>query len=371
MKILQIGKFYPLKGGVEKVMYAIAEGLSQRGIRCDAMFAGCDGHTTDFDLNTHCHIFICQTLLEAKATKIAPTMVSTLRSIRREYDIIHIHHPDPMAALALYSSGYRGKVVLHWHCDIIRQNQLLKLYRPLQSWLIKRADVIVGTSPVYLQQSEALAAVQDKCCYIPIGIYETTSDDVATARIRAQYPGKHIVFSLGRLVLYKGYEYLIEAARYLPEDYVVLIGGTGHQHNHLQELITTQGLQDRVHLLGFVPDELIGAYFEACDVFCLTSIDKREAFAIVQAKAMFHSKPVVSTDIPGSGVPWVNEHGVSGINVPPRDSQATARAIQEICADPARYQQYCQESRLRYEKHFRMEDMITSCYRLYEKLLDE
>lgn len=369
MKILQLGKFYPLKGGVEKVMYALAEKLSEQGIDCDAMFASKDGHAEDIQLNEHCHIYICRTFFEAKATMIAPTMVTTLQQVCNRYDIIHVHHPDPMAALALYVSGFKGHVVLHWHSDIIRQNKLLKFYRPLQSWLIRRADVILGTSPVYLKQSEALADVQSKCRCIPIGIYETEAKETIVSRIREQYHGKHIVFSLGRLVLYKGYEYLIEAARYLPDDYVVLIGGSGHQHYHLQELITSQGLQDKVKLLGFLADEVLGSYFEACDLFCLSSIDKREAFAIVQVKAMEHGRPVVSTNIPGSGVPWVNQNGVSGLTVPPCDSHALAQAIEEVCSDELRYQHFCQQARQRYEKLFRMEDMIAACKALYEEMM--
>ena len=299
---------------------------------------------------------------------IAPTMVTTLVQIRDHYDIIHVHHPDPMAALALYSSGFKGRVVLHWHCDIIRQNKLLKLYRALQSWLIRRADVIVGTSPIYLQESDALKDVQHKCRCIPIGIYETTAEPNLVNDIRQRYAGKHIIFSLGRLVLYKGYEYLIEAARKLPDNYVVLIGGTGHQQKHLTSLIEAQGLQDKVKLLGFISDEKLGSYFEASTLFVLPSIDKREAFAIVQAKAMQHGLPVVSTDIPGSGVPWVNKNGVSGITVPTRDSQALAQAIQDICTNEETHNRYSRQARQRYEQLFRMEDMITACQQLYPKI---
>ena len=368
MRILQLGKFYPLKGGVEKVIYALAEGLSERGVDCDAMFASKDGHTDDIQLNDHCHIYVCRTILEAKATMIAPTMVTTLVQIRDRYDIIHVHHPDPMAALALYSSGFKGRVVLHWHCDIIRQNKLLRLYRALQSWLIRRADVIVGTSPVYLRESEALKEVQHKCRCIPIGIYETNVNADLVAAIRQRYADKHIVFSLGRLVLYKGYEYLIEAARLLPDNYVILIGGTGYPHKHLTSLIEAQGLHDKVKLLGFIADEELGSYFQASTVFALPSIDKREAFAIVQAKAMQHALPVVSTDIPGSGVPWVNLNGVSGITVPPCDSHALARAIQDICSDEETHGRFSRQSRQRYEQLFRMEDMISACQQLYQEI---
>lgn len=369
MRILQLGKFFPLKGGVEKVMYALAKELSERGIDCDAMFASKDGYSKDIQLNAHCHIYICRTYMEAKATMIAPSMVSKLKQVCHQYDVIHVHHPDPMAALALRMSGYKGKVVLHWHCDIVRQNKLLKLYRPLQSWLIRKASVIVGTTPVYLQQSDALKRVQHKCRCIPIGVYETTSAPSLTAQLRQQYAGKKIVFALGRLVLYKGYDILIQAASLLPDDYIVLIGGSGHQHNHLEQLIATLGVGDKVKLLGFIADEQLGAYFDACHVFCLPSVDKREAFAIVQVKAMIHSRPIVSTDIPGSGVPWVNQHGVSGLTVPPRDSQALAVALQEVCNDATRYQHYAMQARQRYEQLFRMDTMISACHALYQEVV--
>lgn len=83
-----------------------------------------------------------------------------ITKINSNYDIIHIHHPDPMAAFALLLSGYKGKVVLHWHSDILKQRFLLKFFMPLQNWLIKRSDMIVGTTPVYVAQSPHLSKVQ-------------------------------------------------------------------------------------------------------------------------------------------------------------------------------------------------------------------
>ena len=39
MKILELGKFYPIRGGVEKVMWDITNGVSQRGVDCDMLCA--------------------------------------------------------------------------------------------------------------------------------------------------------------------------------------------------------------------------------------------------------------------------------------------------------------------------------------------
>lgn len=370
MKILQLGKFYPLKGGVEIVMFELAKNLSERNIDCDILYASGDGETETINLNEHCNIYRSKTLLEAKATMISPSMISILHKIARNYDVIHIHHPDPMAALALWCARYQGKVVLHWHSDIVRQNKLLTYYRPLQNWLIRRADTIVGTSPVYLRESPELKDVQSKTLCIPIGIGEPCEDTDKTSLVCNQYAGKKIVFSLGRLVSYKGFEYLIDAAKQLPDDYVVLIGGTGYRYAYLSSKIQNEGLQDKVKLLGFIPDDMLHAYFNACTLFCLSSVDKREAFAIVQIEAMAHSKPIVSVDIPGSGVPWVNKHGFSGLNVPPRDGKALADAIQQLCHDEETYQKYCSQARQHFEELFRTERMISTCLDMYQEILN-
>ena len=168
-------------------------------------------------------------------------MITVLRIVCPSYDIVHVHHPDPMAALALALSGYKGKVVLHWHSDIQKQKYLLRLYRPLQDWLLRRADLIVGTSPVYLDESPFLKNVQQKTVCLPIGVPPILSEPEAADKIRQLYGGKKIAFSLGRLVAYKGFTHLVEAARFLKDDYVVLIGGTGALEQALSQQIKRLG----------------------------------------------------------------------------------------------------------------------------------
>src|SRR5690606_28494093 len=137
MKVLQVGKFYPIRGGVEKVEYDLMLGLSNQCIRCDMLCASTEDHPGGtIHLNQFATIYVIPTQISVAATKLAPKMISKLRAIAKNYDVIHIHHPDPMACLALYLSHYKGKVVLHWHSDILKQKTLLRLYKPLQDWLI-------------------------------------------------------------------------------------------------------------------------------------------------------------------------------------------------------------------------------------------
>jgi glycosyltransferase involved in cell wall biosynthesis len=369
MNILQLGKFYPIRGGVEKVMYDLMLGLSETGTRCDMLCASTENYPAGtLSLNPHAKLIIAPTQIKLAATMLAPAMITILRKIAKEYDIIHIHHPDPMATLALFLSGYKGKVILHWHSDILKQKNLLKIYKPLQSWLIKRANLIVGTTPVYVQESPFLQHVQAKIDYIPIGVLPIKADQEQVNIIRERYQGKKLIFSLGRLVEYKGYEYLIRAAQELDNTYHIVIGGKGPLMESLSQLIIDLGVQDRVTLLGFVSDEEVSNYFQAADAFCLSSILKTEAFAIVQIEAMSCAKPIVSAYIPGSGVTWVNQDQVSGLVVPNSDPQALAEALKKLFTDISLYDNLAKGSRRRFNQNFTRASMVDKCLQLYKNI---
>ena len=381
MKILQLGKFYPIFGGVEKVMWNLTLGFAERGVSCDMLCAYLKGVKVDPELEglaewvdkrleipmgPYGRMIAVPAIAKRAKTMLAPAMIGYLRKHASEYDIIHIHHPDPMAALALFLSGYKGRVILHWHSDILAQKLLLAFYWPLQKWLIRRAERIIGTTPVYLRSSKALKPHQDKVICVPIGIMPVIYDIKEASAIRNSVPGQKIIFALGRLVPYKDFATLIDAARYLPDDYVVLIGGTGPLKEELTRQINDNGLQEKVLLLGFLENWEVPSYFGACDLFVLSSDRKTEAFGIVLIEAMSCGKPIVATQIPGSGVSWVNVNGLSGYDVQPHDSKGMAEAIQKICSDPDTYMQFSAGALERFETAFTSREMIDKILKIYE-----
>lgn len=378
MRVLQLGKFYPIRGGVEMVMWNLIRGLSEQGVHCDMLCARLPGDRADdadrpyeqadgsFRFNGHSTVFCVKAITKKAATMIAPAMISWLRKHGKEYDIIHIHHPDPMAAIALRLCGFRGKVVLHWHSDILSQKVLLALYKPIQSWLIRRADVIVGTTPTYLKSSPYLKDVQSKCRCVPIGIKPIDLEKANPDSVRSRFPGKTLILSIGRMVPYKGYSVLVKAMKYLPEQYHLLIGGSGPLQGELEALIDGENLRDRVTLEGYLQYNRLPDYYSACDLFVLSSVMKTEAFGIVQIEAMSCGKPVVATLIPGSGVSWVNIDGVSGKNVPPGDPKALADAIEYVQSN---HKALSDGARERFDACFTEQRMIKSIHEIYETLV--
>lgn len=372
MRVLQVGKFFPpVVGGIESATWELAEGLSRAGIANAVLCASTDRHTRREDRPAGYRVTRAASFGQVLSTSVAPAMAGLLREAAAECDLIHLHMPDPMAALALWWVRPGVPLVLHWHSDVIRQRLSRRLYAPLEHWLMDRADAIIATSQRYIDGSAPLQAMRAKTCVIPIGISDNRGAvraDEVTA-LRGRYPGKKIVFALGRMAYYKGFEVLVDAAARLSPDTVVLIGGGGEGLPALRARIDALGLQDRVHLPGPLGAQAAAVLFEACDVFCLPSVARSEAYGLVLLEAMAAGRPVVATDIAGSGVPWVNAHQVTGLNVPVADAPALAEALRRLLDDDDLRRRCGQSARQRFEDEFHAPRMIDRTVALYRQVL--
>jgi len=378
MKILQFGKFYPPDvGGIETAIYNITEELNKKGIKCDVL---CSNSKREYkkeiiDRGSYKYIvYRTKSYGKIASTSITPQMIFKLKEIIDNYDIIHLHHPDPMANFALFLvNPKKQKIVIHWHSDIIRQKFALKFYRPLLNWMLKKADVIIGSSTKYIEESEQLKKFKNKCVPIPYGIKKENLkiNEEKIKEIKKKFENKKIIFSLGRFIYYKGFEYLIESSKYLPDDYIIVIGGDGELRKKYEKLIMNNNLLNKVFLIGKIPQTHLGSYYKACDLFCLPSIEKSEAFGLVIVEAMSFGKPVVATNIKGSGVSWVNQNGVTGLNVEPKNPKALADAIRFICENPEIYIKMSKNALKRFEEEFTVEKEILKILKIYNKLLED
>jgi len=370
MRILQISKYYPpVRGGLEHVVYDLCTGLRDAGHDCDVL---CANKARRSRIETHggSTVMRCSRWGRFASTPLTPRMLYQYPRIADAYDVVHIHLPNPMANLAALTKRAKAKLVLHWHSDIVRQKGLLRLYAPILRKLLERADAIIATSQNYLEGSAWLAPYRHKTHIVPIGIETAylTAEEGQVDRIRSRFPRRPIVLALGRLTYYKGFEYLIRAARDI--DAWILIGGKGELSDQLQRSIEAYGVGDRVVLLGAVPSTELGAYYAACDIFCLPSDRKSEAFGVVQLEAMACAKPVVSTRIPGSGVSAVNEHMVSGLTVEPADPKQLAAAVNHLLADSDLAARLGEGGKRRRQERFSKKKMIDDTLGVYAQALD-
>lgn len=227
-------------------------------------------------------------------------------------------------------------MIVHWHSDIIKQKILKIPFIPIQNHLLHCCDKIFTTSPVYSDYSKDLRKYKNKVEVLPIGIDSSrmSVNNIYLKKMKEKYNGKFVIFSLGRHVYYKGFSYLIESARYLPDNYIILIGGEGELTHVLQKKIDSLNLNDKVQLIGKIPPDTLSTYYFFADIFCLPSIERSEAYGVVQLEAMACGTPVVSTNIEGSGVPWVNKHNTSGLIVSIKSPESLAKSFKYLNANP-------------------------------------
>lgn len=367
MRILVLGKYYPpFHGGIETLTRIWCEGFARLGADVTCVVAN-DQPRTVFETIDGVRVERCARFGSGLSTPFCPRY---LTAARRQADLIHFHFPNPLADLALLCGRRSTPLVVTYHADIVRQKAAMRLYAPLMHWLLRRAQRITVATPPQLSFSDALTFHRDRCEIIPFGL-DLTRFNQPPARIpaieaaREAAAGQPILLNIGRLVGYKGQRYLLEALRFT--EGVAWLVGTGPLREELERVARVAKVTHRVKFWGEVDDAELPSLLHACDVFVLPSITPNEAFGLVQVEAMACGKPVISCQI-SSGVPFVNQDGVTGLVVSPSDANALAQAIYRITSDPTLARRLGDAGRRRAHAEFALDVMVGRYWKLFERL---
>jgi rhamnosyl/mannosyltransferase len=355
-------------GGIETVVQDIAEGLNSR-VDMKVLVCQPRGKAAAETING-------VSVVRAKSYGIflsMPLSLDFFRKFRRmsqQVDIIQFHEPFPLGDMALFLSGYKGKVVVWWHSDIVRQKVLGKILRPVTTWFLKRADSIIAATEGHIKSSPVLSQYTGKCKVVPYGLdtskySEPLEKDYLTKKLSVA-SHKKILFA-GRIVYYKGIDILISAMEHA-DDAELFIAGGGPLENEMKTLVAKRKQQQQVHFLGILPrKDLLAAYYD-CDMFVLPSNANSEAFGIVQLEAMSYGKPVINTDLP-TGVPYVSLNEQTGLTVAAGDAAKLEDAITRLIKNDPLRQRYGEAAQNRVREHFALSSMLNNLYDIYQDLL--
>ncbi len=340
MRVLQLGKYWRQDGGIETHVKNLCKGLAGLGIEVVNLVSSLDRSKSEFHVDGY-RVVEVPTLGIVASTSISPAMVLAARRLHAErpFDIVHMHFPDPMGHLVSMALPASIPRVITWHSDIIRQQRLLRLYRPWQQREIRRASAIVAATGAHFATSGQIPLdyPAEQRHVIPFGmdyswLERTPEIDRKAASIRARAQGRFIAFALGRHVSYKGFDVLLDAMTHT--DAFLVLGGEGPLSDNLRAQAARLGVDSRIWFTGRLPQDQVAACYHACDVFCLPSVTQAEALGLVQLEAMYCGKPVICTQL-GNGVNLANPHRVTGLTVEPHDAGALAGAIDSLKSDDA------------------------------------
>lgn len=359
LRVLHIGKFYPpFRGGMEVFLADLITAQRASGIDASALVHG-EPQADDPPWLTRVPVQF-QLIYAPIAIGFRAAMARAIAQYQP--DVLHLHMPNNSALWVLTMPQARGiPWVVHWHSDVVSSQIRLavaaayRLYRPFEQAVLDRAERIIATSPPYLEASEALRPWRDKCAIIPLGLGPMPpAPPAAQTALPWNADAKLRLLSIGRLTYYKGFETLIEAVVRL-KGVELLIVGDGELRSQLQALIDDRTVADDatpVRLLGNVTDSEKASLLASCDVFCLASRERTEAFGMVLLEAMHHARPCIVSALPGSGMPWVLATAQAGLQAAPEDPADWAEKIVQMQADGDRRAQWGGAGRRALDQYF-------------------
>lgn len=366
---MRILHFYKLAlpesmGGVQQLIDQLARGSSAMGAQVDVLalsahprppqaFNGYKVHTAQLD-------FVIA------STSFSRSAFSIYADLAKKADVIHFHFPWPFMDLVHFISRVKKPTVVTYHSDIVRQKNLMQLYKPLSTHFLKAVDRIVATSPNYLASSDVLAPLKHKAQIIPIGLDPESFPKPCPKRIKSWHERlgpKYFVF-LGVLRYYKGLHILLEAAKNTP--FPIAIAGTGPMEDELRKQVQSLGLNN-VHLLGYLSEADKVSLISGSLGLVFPSHMRSEAFGISLLEGAMFGKPLISCEI-GTGTSFINIHQETGIVVPPSDPLALRLAMQTFWNDPQLANAMGQRAQERFTTLFTADRMVKSYLKLYQDL---
>ena len=368
MRVLHFFKTYwpDSFGGMERAIHAIARGTSRLGIEPMVLSLSRqpEKHSLFFDGHW---AYKAQLDLELASTGMSLEAFKIYSSLAATADIIHCHFPWPFMDVVHLLTRPGKPLIVTYHSDIVRQERLVRVYRPLMNFFLDRADCIVATSPIYLETSKVLQSLSGKVAVIPIGLHESdypVPGSLTYEKWRTRFPRPFFLF-VGVFRYYKGLHVLLNAAKDVSEDIVLV--GTGPMERDLKEQASRLSLRN-VHFVGALGEVDKIALLNLCTGFVFPSHLRSEAFGVALVEAAMAGKPMISCDI-GTGTTFVNLHQKTGLVVPPEKPEALAAAMTQLAQDKLASRSFGASARRRYDMLFRAEVMCERYARLYESMM--
>jgi glycosyltransferase involved in cell wall biosynthesis len=375
MRILHIGKFFPpVPGGMERFLGDLVRAQQMAG---DAPAVLCHADAEAKARQDPPWLMRCPVWLSLLFAPISPAFPLWLaRAIRRhEPEVLHLHLPNPSAFAALVlPSARRLPWVVHWHADVETgrfpwsMRLAYPFYRIFERALLERAEAIIATSAAYLEASRPLRPWRHKTEVIPLGVDPERLPEVPDGTTGGSWRGDGMrVLAIGRLTYYKGFDTLIRAAADVPGIELAIVG-EGEERPRLERLLDGLGRPAHIHLLGQADDAACQRLLASCDVFCLPSRERTEAFGIVLMEAMRYGKPIVASRLAGSGVTWVARENDNAVLMPPDDAPALTAALDRLRQDAGLCARLGASGRQRFLAEFDIAASARRLRRLYARI---
>jgi glycosyltransferase involved in cell wall biosynthesis len=353
VKVLLVLTYYhPHVSGLTIYVKRLATTLAQRGHQVTVLTSRYDPSLPAQETIDGVHIVRAPVLFRVSKGVIMPTFPFSAWRLIRQHDVVSIHLPQFEASLLGFLGRLAGRpVVLTYHCDLQLPkgwfNRVVDKVVFVSNYLAGRlAQAAVAYTHDFAQHSHFLSRFLDKVHVIPPPVIMPKPDPEAIDAFVNHHDllDRPVVGMAARLATEKGVEVLIEAMPRLLESFprlkVLFAGqyedvmGEEVYYQRLMPMIQELGA-DHWEFLGVLTQEQMPAFFAACDVLVVPSLNSTESFGLVQVEAMLCGTPSIASNLPGVRQP-PRMTGMGEVT-PIGDSAALAEAIIRIIRAPGDY----------------------------------
>jgi len=301
-------------------------------------------------------------LLKLKYLKALPVIKNIIKDFKP--DIIHAHYATSYGLLGALS-GFSPFVLSVWGSDVFSFPKKSFLHKHMLTYNLKKADKILSTSHVMAKETKLYTRKDIEIT--PFGI---DIEQFKPMEVQSLFTQEDIVIgTIKSLEKEYGIEYLIEAFKILSDKYKelplkLLIVGGGSLDMKLKQLTKDLNIEDKTIFTGKVSFDDVPKYHNMMTASVFVSNSESFGVSVIEASAC--AKPVVASNV--GGLPEVVENGVSGFVVPPRDSEATARAIEKLILDKDLNYKIGQAGRQRVVKLYNWTNNVNHMLSIYKVL---
>lgn len=280
------------------------------------------------------------------------------RLLSEKYDVAVSSDPHTFETIISFIiSKVRSKKYLLWNETFEWPRSFKsKIINPIVNYIIRNAD---ATMAVGIKSKEYLMKRNAKKIFITP--YTTLTFSVKNTSFNLP-KNKQIILYFGRLVRYKGLDYLIKAFAELEknrDDVFLLIGSNGGPFKQeVEDLISSLEIVN-YKFINPKTDEEKGSMYHSADVFVLPSTFRdydADCWGLVLNEAMALGKPVVSTDAAGSAHDLIKQ-GINGYMVQQKNSEELYQALNKILSDKKLKENMGRESKRIIETKYTYEKM--------------
>ncbi len=279
------------------------------------------------------------------------------KKVNRKKVILHLHTPWPSMEFFLNLFGFKN-IVITYHSDIVRQKFINFFYKYINIKLLNKENIkkIIVTSKVYYETSKILKYIpKTKIKIIPIGI----ASIVSPLKNSFSHKKKNILF-IGSNRSYKGIGLLKRLIKEKNFNIVII----GSNLKDLREF-------ENVELFEDINDEDKEKILSKSYLLLMTSISRNEAFGIVLVEALRSGIPIISPNI-NSGVSWINKHNETGYQYDAKNYDDMCVKINKLMnINEQTYNKMSNKAQMRYERYFKLSEMIIEIEKVYSSITND